>query len=365
LNACGETSPRYGGIFDLAQRQSEIDEIEIKAADPNLWDDPANAQELMQRLSALNESLAPWKEIIQGLDDLDILLEMAADDPDADAELESEYARVRKLYDTLELQTLLGGEHDANNASVEINAGAGGTEANDWAQMLMRMYLRWIEKRGFKVELVDELEGESAGIKNATLIVRGPLAYGYMKSERGVHRLVRISPYDANKRRHTSFASVGVSPELDDDAELEINPDEIRVDTYRSSGAGGQHVNKTESAIRITHLPTGIVVTCQNERSQIKNRATAMKVLQGRLAEIRERERDEAMSALTGEQKKIEWGAQIRSYVFQPYTMVKDLRTGVETGNIIGVMDGDLDPFMEGYLRKNAERSTAGANGAE
>jgi peptide chain release factor 2 len=357
LNVCGRILPRSGGIFDLAQRQSQIDEIEAKAAAPDLWDDPASAQEMMQRLSALKESLAPWKEIEQGLEDTDILLEMAADDADAEAELESEVKRVQRLYATLEMQTLLGGEHDATNAIVEINAGAGGTEANDWAAMLMRMYLRWAEKRGFKVELVDQLEGESAGIKNCTFIVRGPHAYGYMKAERGVHRLVRISPFDANKRRHTSFASVGVSPEVSDDAEAEINPDEIRVDTYRSSGAGGQHVNKTESAIRITHLPTGIVVTCQNERSQLKNRGTAMKVLQGRLAELREREREEELSTLKGEQKKIEWGAQIRSYVFQPYTMVKDLRTGVETGNIIGVMDGDLDPFMEGYLRMNAERS--------
>jgi peptide chain release factor 2 len=313
---------------------------------------------MMQHLSALKESLAPWKEVRQGLEDLDLLMEMAEEDADAEAELESEFARVRKAYDVLEMHTLLSGEHDSTNAIVEINAGAGGTEANDWAQMLMRMYLRWAEKRGYKVELVDELEGESAGIKNATFIISGPHAYGYLKGERGVHRLVRISPFDANKRRHTSFASVGVSPEITEDAGVEINPDEIRVDTYRSSGAGGQHVNKTESAIRITHLPSGIVVTCQNERSQIKNRATAMKVLQGRLAELREREREEEMAALRGEQKKIEWGAQIRSYVFQPYTMVKDLRTSVETGNIIGVMDGDLDQFMEGYLRKNAERSS-------
>jgi peptide chain release factor 2 len=343
--------PRSGGIFDLAERQQQIDELERMGAAPDLWDDPATAQELMQRLSALNESLAPWKQIDQGIEDVEVLMEMAAEDPEAEAELDAEFARVKALYERVELQTLLSGEHDAANAIVEINAGAGGTEANDWTSMLMRMYLRWAERRGYKVELVDELEGESAGIKNVTFIVRGPHAYGYMKSERGVHRLVRISPFDAAKRRHTSFASVGISPEVADDSALEINPDEIRVDTYRSSGAGGQHVNKTESAIRITHMPTGIVVTCQNERSQIKNRATAMKVLQGRLAEIREREREEELSALRGEQKKIEWGAQIRSYVFQPYTMAKDMRTGVETGNIVGVMDGDLDAFMEGYLR--------------
>lgn len=309
----------------------------------------------MQRLSALRESLAPWNEIDQALDDLEVLVEMAEEDADAEKELDGEYSRVQTLYDQLELQTLLSGPHDNASAIVEINSGAGGTEANDWASMLLRMYLRWAEKRGFKVEMVDELEGESAGIKNATFIVRGTNAYGYLKAERGVHRLVRISPFDANKRRHTSFASVEVSPEITDDAELEINSDDLKVDTYRSSGAGGQHVNKTESAVRITHLPTGIVITCQNERSQLKNRATAMKILQGRLAELKEREREEAMAELQGEHKKIEWGAQIRSYVFQPYTMVKDLRTSVETGNIIGVMDGDLDPFMEGYLRQNAQ----------
>lgn len=308
----------------------------------------------MQTLASLRDSVAPWDHIERALDDLEVLIEMAEEDADAEAELAAEYERVRALYDRLELQTLLAGPYDAGNAIVEINAGAGGTEANDWAQMLLRMYLRWAEKRSYKVEMVDELEGESAGIKNATFIVRGPNAYGYLKSERGVHRLVRISPFDAARRRHTSFASVSVSPEISESDEIEIDPDEIRVDTYRSSGAGGQHVNKTESAVRITHLPTGIVVTCQNERSQMKNRATAMKILQGRLAELRDREREEAMAELRGEQKKIEWGAQIRSYVFQPYTMVKDLRTGVETGNVIGVMDGDLDAFMEGYLRHNA-----------
>lgn len=347
-------SPRSGGIFDLAQRQKQITEMEARSAEPGFWDDAAAAQDAMQRLAALRDSIEPWMRIDQRLDDAEVLLEMAAEDEDAEAMLETEFAEIKALYDQLELQTLLSGPHDASNAILEINAGAGGTEANDWASMLLRMYLRWAERRGFKVEVVDELEGESAGIKNVTLMVRGPHAYGYLKSERGVHRLVRISPYDSNKRRHTSFASVEVSPEITDDSEIEINPDEIKVDTYRASGAGGQHVNKTESAIRITHLPTGIVVTCQNERSQLKNRATAMKVLQGRLAEIREREREEELAALQGEHKKIEWGAQIRSYVFQPYTMVKDLRTGVETGNIIGVMDGDLDPFMEGYLRRNA-----------
>jgi peptide chain release factor 2 len=308
----------------------------------------------MQRLSVLREGIAPWNRIEKALEDLEVLVEMAAEDADAEAELPTEYERVRSIYEALELQTMLSGPHDSANAIVEINAGAGGTEANDWSQMLLRMYLRWAEKRGYRADLVDELEGEAAGVKSATIIVRGPNAYGYLKSERGVHRLVRISPFDAAKRRHTSFSSVSVAPEISESDEVEINPEEIRVDTYRSSGAGGQHVNKTESAVRITHLTSGIVVTCQNERSQLKNRATAMKILQGRLAELRDRVREEAMASLQGEQKKIEWGAQIRSYVFQPYTMVKDLRTGVETGNVIGVMDGDLDPFMVGYLRRQA-----------
>jgi peptide chain release factor 2 len=349
------TQPRLGGIFDLAQRQTEIVELEEKAADPGLWDDSVAAQEMMQRLSTLRESVAPWNRMEQGLQDVEMLAEMAEEDPAAMPMLEAELAEIRDLYKQMERQTLFSGEYDDANAIVEINAGAGGTEANDWSAMLMRMYLRWAERHGCKVELVDELEGDSAGIKNATFIVRGPQAYGLLKGERGVHRLVRISPYDSAKRRHTSFSSVGISPEISDESEVEINPDEIRVDTYRSSGAGGQHVNKTESAIRITHLPSGIVVTCQNERSQLKNRATAMKVLQGRLASLREKEREEELSNLKGEQKKIEWGAQIRSYVFQPYTMVKDLRTGVEVGNIAAVMDGEIDDFMEGYLRHYAE----------
>ncbi len=252
------------------------------------------------------------------------------------------------------METLLHGPYDRNNAIVSLHAGAGGTEAMDWVAMLFRMYTRWCEDKGYEVKVLDMLPGEEAGIKSVTFHVIGPNAYGYLRCERGVHRLVRISPFDASGRRHTSFASVDVMPELEDDAEIEIRPEDLRIDTYRSSGAGGQHVNKTESAVRITHIPTGIVVQCQNERSQIQNRETAMKMLKARLLELKEREQEEKLRQLKGEVKKIEWGSQIRSYVFHPYNLVKDHRTGAETGNIQAVMDGELDQFINAYLLANA-----------
>jgi peptide chain release factor 2 len=254
----------------------------------------------------------------------------------------------------LELATLLSSEHDHSSAIIEINAGAGGTESCDWVAMLMRMYLRWAERRGFSAEIIGTLEGDVAGYKNATLIIRGLNAYGYLKAERGVHRLVRISPFDANKRRHTSFASVDVIPEIAESEDIEISPDDLRIDTYRASSAGGQHVNKTDSAVRITHVPTGIIVSCQNERSQHRNRDVALKVLKARLLEVERRESEEKMSKLRGEQRAIEWGSQIRSYVFQPYMLVKDHRTGAETGNVSAVMDGDIDGFIQAYLRRSA-----------
>lgn len=283
------------------------------------------------------------------------LADMAAEEETIDssllAELTSDVGQLERELAQFELETLLSGEHDAANAIVEINAGAGGTESCDWAAMLLRMYLRWCQDRGFSVEMADETPGDVTGYKSVSFIVGGRNAYGYLQSERGVHRLVRISPFDSNKRRHTSFASVDVIPELEEADSVQINPDDLRVDTFRSSGAGGQHVNKTDSAVRITHIPTGIVVSCQNERSQHKNRAVAMKVLQARLMELERRAGEEKMSAIRGEQQSIEWGSQIRSYVFQPYTMVKDLRTGQETGDVIRVMDGNLDPFMQAYLQ--------------
>ncbi|MGI6005466.1 MAG: peptide chain release factor 2, partial [Christensenellales bacterium] len=265
-------------------------------------------------------------------------------------ELYAEVAALKEAAEAFHLETLLSGEYDANDAIISIHAGAGGTEAQDWANMLQRMYMRYCEKKGYKTTVLDLLEGDEAGIKSVSIRVQGDHAYGYLKAEKGVHRLVRISPFDSSSRRHTSFASLDVTPELEDDGAIPINTEDLRIDTYRSGGAGGQHVNKTESAIRITHLPTGIVVTCQNERSQIQNRETAMRMLRSKLAEIREREQLEKMAEIQGDLKKIEWGSQIRSYVFHPYQMVKDHRTNYETGNIDAVMDGELEPFVREYL---------------
>ena len=291
----------------------------------------------MQEMARLETSIAPWEEVRRRLDDAGVLIELAQEEADPkayEADLRAELDAVRERLAELEMADLLSGEHDAANAIMEINAGAGGTEACDWAAMLVRMYLRWAERHGYTVDQLDETPGEVAGIKSARLHVQGPNAYGYLKAERGVHRLVRISPFDAAKRRHTSFASVDVIPEIEEGEAVEINPDDLRIDTYLSSGAGGQNVQKNETAVRITHLPTGIVVSCQNQRSQLKNREFAMKALRARLAEIHRREQEAKMAELRGEQRSIEWGNQIRSYVFQPYTLVKDHRTNAETGNI-------------------------------
>jgi peptide chain release factor 2 len=307
----------------------------------------------MQELARLETIVAPWEEVRRRLDDARVLIELAQQeaDPEAfEADLSAELDAVRKRLGELEIADLLSGEHDAANAIMEVNAGAGGTEACDWVAMLVRMYLRWAERHGYKVDLVDETPGEVAGLKSSRLHVQGPNAYGYLKAERGVHRLVRISPFDAAKRRHTSFASVDVIPEIEEGEAVEINPDDLRIDTYLSSGAGGQNVQKNETAVRITHLPTGIVVSCQNQRSQLKNREFAMKVLRARLAEIQRREQEAKMAELRGEQRAIEWGNQIRSYVFQPYSLVKDHRTNAETGNIIAVMEGEIDPLIHAYL---------------
>ena len=329
--------------------------LEAKASDPDLWSDAAAAQVLLQRLSQLKEAVAPYKALEGRLDDLDVwceLLTEAGEPGEGDLrELESEARRLTADLDRLELETLLNGEHDVADAIVEIKAGAGGTDACDWVTMLQRMYLKWAELRGYQVDILEESEAEIAGFKSTTFIIRGKNAFGYLRSERGVHRLVRISPFDANKRRQTSFASVEVLPDLGDEVHVDIDPDDLRIDVYRSSGAGGQHVNKTESAVRITHLPTNIVVTCQNERSQHKNKAMAMQVLQARLLDREQRENEERMAVIRGEAKANEWGSQDRNYVFQPYTLVKDLRTGYETGDVIGVMNGAIDPFMQSYLQ--------------
>jgi peptide chain release factor 2 len=307
----------------------------------------------MQELARLEAVVGPWQEVRQRLDDARVLIELAQEEADPESvenDLRAELDGVRARLADLEIANLLSGEHDAANAIVEINAGAGGTEACDWVSMLLRMYLRWAERKGYKVDIVDQTEGEVAGLKSVTLHVQGLNAYGYLKAERGVHRLVRISPFDAQKRRHTSFASVDIVPEVEEDVDVEIDPKDLRIDTYLSSGAGGQNVQKNQTAIRITHFPSGIVVACQNERSQLKNKEFAMKMLRARLAEIQRREQEEKMAALRGEQRAIEWGNQIRSYVFQPYTLVKDHRTNAETGNIIAVMEGEIDPLIQAYL---------------
>jgi peptide chain release factor 2 len=293
-----------------------------------------------------------WKTQREGVDEAQVFLELAEEgDAEALAELKAKVAAITPTLDRLELQQLLGGEHDAGNAIVEIHPGAGGLEAQDWAEMLLRMYLRWAERRGYKAELLEHQPGEGAGIKSATFTLEGPYAYGYGKAEGGVHRLVRISPFDANARRQTSFASVLVVPDIEDEIEIDIRDDDLRIDTYRSSGAGGQHVNKTDSAVRLTHLPSGIVVACQNERSQHKNKAMAMKILKGRLYDLETRKQQEKMEQIAGTKSDIGFGHQIRSYVLHPYRMVKDHRTNTEVGNADGVLDGDLDPFVDAWLR--------------
>lgn len=343
-----------GGIFDFDKKQSDIDNLEKKISAPNFWDDPDNAQQTMKELSQAKSAIEPWISAKKQIDDLHVLIELASEEDAVDEylpEIEAEISKIKSTVNDLSLSTFLNKEHDENNAIIEINSGAGGTEACDWVQILLRMYLRWAESKKYQTEILDTVEGDIDGIKNVTFIIKGLNAYGYMKSERGVHRLVRISPYDSNKRRHTSFASVDVIPEVSSDNDIEINHDDLRIDTYRASGAGGQHVNKTDSAVRITHIPTGIVVSCQNERSQHQNREVAMMVLKARLLEREIQEQENMIADLRGEQRAIEWGNQIRSYVFQPYTMVKDHRTNAETGNIIGVMDGDIDMFIQAYLK--------------
>jgi peptide chain release factor 2 len=317
------------------------------------WDDPSGAQKVTQEAASLKNTVERWNRLKSEVDDLEVLLELSLDSGDQSEadEIESALEHLNREAERWELDLLLDGEHDNHNAILAIHPGAGGTEAQDWAEMLLRMYTRWAEQRGYKVEMLDLLPGDEAGIKSATLSIQGENVFGYLKAEKGVHRLVRISPFDAQSRRHTSFSSVEVLPEIADDREVVIDPTELKIDTYRSGGAGGQHVNKTESAIRITHLPTGIVVTCQNERSQISNRDTAMKILRSRLLERKIAEQEEKLAELRGEHRDIAWGSQIRSYVFCPYTMVKDHRTDHETGNVQAVMDGELDPFIDAYLR--------------
>lgn len=330
-------------------------------ADPGFWDSPEDAKKTLKRVSRLKEDIESWKNTMAQADDIWILLDLAMEEGDDSVagEIEEGVESLGRVVSQLEVAHLLRGEYDGSNAIMSIHPGAGGTESQDWADMLLRMYLKWAEKSGYNTEITDYLPGDEAGIKSVTVLVSGRNAFGYLKAEKGVHRLVRISPFDANARRHTSFASVDVIPEIPEDVEIEIDPEDLKVDTYKSGGAGGQHVNKTESAVRITHVPTGIIVQCQNERSQYQNRITAMRILKARLFERLEAEKEKKLGELQGEQREIAWGNQIRSYVFQPYTMVKDHRTGVETGNVQAVMDGDIDEFIEAYLRAAAKMSEA------
>ena len=320
---------------------------------PDFWDDVKKAQKIAQEAEWLKSEVETWRLLERRLDAARTLWELAMEENDSslEGEIKEGLLFVGGEMERLELELLLGGEYDANNAIVTIHAGAGGTEAQDWAEMLLRMYMRYGERARFKTEILDLLDGDEAGIKSATLLVCGHNAYGYLKAEKGVHRLVRISPFDANARRHTSFAALDVMPEIPDNVQIDINPADVRVDTYRASGAGGQHINKTDSAVRMTHIPTGIVVQCQNERSQIQNRERCRQLLRAKLFELERQRQTAVKNEISGEYQAIEWGSQIRSYVFHPYSLVKDHRTGVETGNVQAVMDGAIDGFIEGYLR--------------
>ncbi|PID38217.1 MAG: peptide chain release factor 2 [Deltaproteobacteria bacterium] len=339
-------------MFDLAANEARLAELSQQAAAPELWNDNEKAQAVLKEQARCKGVLNDFTTASALLDDAEAMLELAveAEDEASASEAAAIAAEAGRAIERMEFARMLSGPNDRDGALLSINAGAGGTDAQDWAEMLGRMYLRWAERRGFKVELLDRLAGEEAGIKSMTIGVDGEYAYGYLRAEAGVHRLVRISPFDANARRQTAFAAVHVSPDIDDDVEVDIDDDDLKIDYYRAGGAGGQHVNKTESAVRITHLPSNIVVTCQNERSQHKNKSQAMRVLRARLYELELKKREEEMSEITGDKKSIEWGSQIRSYVLAPYRQVSDHRTELKVGNVDAVLDGDLDPFIQSYL---------------
>ncbi|MCY4544496.1 MAG: peptide chain release factor 2 [Gemmatimonadetes bacterium] len=353
LDACRNQLAYLGGAFDIENRQAETARLEGVTGEPDFWNNQARAQAISRQISDHKKIVDGWNDMDSQAEDLETLFEMAAEEDDRDAyeEIEDGVRSLRRLLETAMLQSMLSAPDDTKNAIVSIHPGAGGTESQDWAEMLMRMYLRWMESRDYSFDTLDLQPGEEAGIKSVSIEVSGEYAYGYLKAEAGVHRLVRISPFDSNHRRHTSFASVSVLPEIDDPGDIDLNEADLEIDVYRASGAGGQHVNKTSSAVRVTHRPSGIVVQCQSERSQHRNRESAMKVLMSRLYQQRQEAIREKRERLEGDKKEIAWGSQIRSYVFHPYTMVKDHRTGTEIGNIQSVMNGGIDTFIEAYLR--------------
>jgi peptide chain release factor 2 len=341
-------------LFDLAKLESRLGEMNFSSEAEDFWNDHEAAQKLLKEKKAIENKIEEFKKLETEIEEVEILMELAIEEDDESLipEILNSYEKYKLQLENLRLKTLLDGAYDAGNAIIFVHAGSGGTDAQDWAEMLLRMYTRWAEAKKYKAKILDYQDDPEGGIKSATLLIEGENAYGYLKNEKGVHRLVRISPYDSSGRRHTSFASLDVMPEIDDNTEVDIDPDDLKIDTFRASGAGGQHVNTTDSAIRITHLPTNIIVSCQNERSQHQNKATAMKVLKSKLIELKEREHKADLAELKGDFSQITWGSQIRSYVFHPYNMVKDHRTSAEVGNVYGVMDGDIDYFINEKLKQ-------------
>lgn len=342
-------------LFDIKKLETDLKQLENETLDSNFWNDNKSSSIVLKRINDIKSKTEEFKRISNTLSDICEIKELLKIDPDENLEhdLISSLNKLENKIDKLEINTLLSGKYDINNAIITLHPGAGGTEACDWVSMLYRMYTRWANDNGFEIKQLDYLDGEEAGIKSVTALISGPYAYGYLKGEMGVHRLIRISPFDSGARRHTSFASLEVLPEITEDIEIDINPDDLRIDTYRASGAGGQHINKTSSAVRITHIPTNIVVSCQSERSQIQNRETAMKMLKSKLFDLKEKEHKDRIEDLKGEQMDIAWGSQIRSYVFCPYTLVKDSRTGYEVGNVQSVMDGNINGFINAFLKWN------------
>ncbi|HZJ83332.1 MAG TPA: peptide chain release factor 2 [Clostridia bacterium] len=353
INSIQEVFNQLGDSLDIPGCRDKVKEYESMMNEASFWEDLEKSQKVNREVKHLKDKIERYENLKDRIEDTGVLIELSLEEEDSSVmgEINEEISSLEKDVESLRLETLLSGPYDSNNAIIAIHAGAGGTEAMDWASMLLRMYTRWCERKGYEVGTLDLLPGEEAGVKSVTLQISGKNAYGYLKAEKGVHRLVRISPFDSSGRRHTSFASMDVMPELDNDVDIDIRAEDLKIDTYRAGGAGGQHVNMTDSAVRITHIPTGLIAQCQNERSQIQNRETAMKVIKARLLELKEREAQEEVDKMKGDMKRIEWGSQIRSYVFHPYSMVKDHRTNEEMGNIQAVMDGELDIFINAYLQ--------------